>query len=153
MHLYKSLVRPHLVQVWRPYLHKDIDLLEKVQKRATKLVPALKDKPYEERLVALNLTTLETRRIRGDLIEAFKILKGIDNIAVERFFTLSNVHNTRGHSLKLFKLTCNLDVRKYSLAYRVVNIWNSLTDEVIACDSITSVKSRLDKFFKGRGLI
>ena len=156
LHLYKSLVRPHLdycVQVWRPYLHKDIDLLEKVQKRATKLVPALKDKPYEERLVALNLTTLETRRIRGDLIETFKILKGIDNIAVKRFFTLSNVHNTRGHSLKLFKLTCNLDVRKYSLAHRVVNIWNSLTDEVIACDSITSFKSRLDKFLKGRGLI
>ena len=72
------------------------------QKRATKLVPALNDKSYEERLVALNLTTLETRRIRGDLIETFKILKGTDNIAANMFFTMSSIHNTRGHCLKLF---------------------------------------------------
>ena len=89
--MYNRFVRPHLdycVEVWRPYLLKDrpIDLLENGQKRATKIVPALKDKSYEERLAALCLTTLETRRIGGDLIEIFKILKGIDNIAVDKFF-------------------------------------------------------------------
>jgi ribonucleases P/MRP protein subunit RPP40 len=65
------------VQAWRPYLKKDIELMEGVQKRATKLVPSVRKYSYEERLKFFNLTTLETRRIRGDLIEVFKIFKGI----------------------------------------------------------------------------
>ena len=70
-YLYPSLVRSQMeyaVQAWSPSLKKDIDLLEKVQQRATKLVPSLKDKPYEERKQALNLTSLEERRVMGDLI-------------------------------------------------------------------------------------
>ena len=66
LQLYKSLVRPHLeysVQAWNPHFQKDIDLLEGVQRRATKLISSLKDKTYEERLCILNLTTLETRRV------------------------------------------------------------------------------------------
>ena len=75
--LYKSLVRPHLdycMQVWSPYLAKDKQLLEKVQARATKLITNLKDLPYEERIANLNLTTLEDRRRRGDLIEVYRCL-------------------------------------------------------------------------------
>ena len=67
LQLYKSLVRPHLeysIQAWRPHFQKDIDLLEGVQRRATKLIPDLKDKSYEDRLRCLNLITLETRRLR-----------------------------------------------------------------------------------------
>ena len=89
LQLYKTLVRPKLeysVQAWRPYLRKDIDLIEKVQRRATKLVPNLKHKTYEERLLHLNLTTLETRRLRGDLIEVFKIFKGFENVDSSKFF-------------------------------------------------------------------
>ena len=77
--LYKAILRPHLeycIQVWSPYLRKDIDLLEKIQRRATKLIPGLRDLRYEERLKEYRLTTLETRRLRGDQIEVFKILNG-----------------------------------------------------------------------------
>ena len=144
--LYKTLVRPHLeysVQAWRPHFWGDIDLLEGVQRRATKLITSASNKSYEDRLHILNLTTLETRRLRGDLIEVLKIFKGFDNLDRSKFFELSNAY-TRGHSLKLVKPRCPLDIRKFSFAHRVVDTWNSLNDEVIACDSIPLKVSKTD---------
>ena len=66
--LYKTIVRPHFeycIQARSPYLRKYIDMLEKTQRRATKLIPGLRDLRYEERLRECGLTTLETRRLRG----------------------------------------------------------------------------------------
>ena len=77
--LYKSMVRSHLdycSSVWAPYMKGDIDALERVQKRATKLIPALQHLPCSDRLKACGLTTLNFRRIRGDIIETYKILSG-----------------------------------------------------------------------------
>ena len=89
LQLYKSLVRPNLeycIQAWWPHLVKDIQSIENVQHRATRMISSLKGLSYDERLVSLKLTTLETRRLRGDLIEVFKILKGIDNMDCSKFF-------------------------------------------------------------------
>ena len=80
--LYKTIVMPHLeycIQAWRPYRKKDIDMLERVQRRATKMIPTLRNISYEMRLIECGLTTLETRRLR-DQIEVFKILTGYENI-------------------------------------------------------------------------
>ncbi|XP_076034509.1 uncharacterized protein LOC143021108 [Oratosquilla oratoria] len=77
--LYVALVRPHLEyanQAWAPYLVKDIEAIENVQRRATKLVPTLKNLSYEERLRKLKIPTLAYRRARGDMLETFKILSG-----------------------------------------------------------------------------
>ncbi|MCP4269647.1 MAG: hypothetical protein GY777_29425, partial [Candidatus Brocadiaceae bacterium] len=99
--LYTSLVRPHLeyaVQFWAPHLQKDINKLEAVQRRATKLIPSLRNKPYEERLKDLKLFTLKKRRLRGKLIECFKIIKGFTNINPSNLFTFVQNSVTRGHS-------------------------------------------------------
>ena len=81
--LYVSLVRPHLefaVPVWNPHLKGDIEELENIQHRVTRLVPGLKKANYTERLKKLRLTTLETWRKRGDLIQFYKIVDGQDHI-------------------------------------------------------------------------
>ena len=97
--LYCSLVRPildHAVSVWNRYLKKDINLLERVQRRATKLTEELKNLPYEARLEKLEPTTHEKRRERGDLIQIYKIINGFD----EEIINASD-YFTRGNSLKL----------------------------------------------------
>jgi len=89
LRLYQSLVRPKLeycVQAWLPHLRKDIDLLEKVQKRATRLMVRDKSLSYHQRLKKLGLTSLETRRLHGDFIEVFKIFKGFDNVNYSQVF-------------------------------------------------------------------
>ena len=122
--LYKAIVRPHLeycIQAWRPYRKKDIDTLERIQRRATKMIPELRDLSYEERLKECGLTTLETRRLRGDQIEVFKILNGYENIDRNMFFSLKKDSRTRGHEVKLVKDQCRLDIRKHSFSQRTIN--------------------------------
>jgi hypothetical protein len=155
LQLYKSIVRPKIeycIQAWRPYLKKDIDLLEKIQHRATKMISSLKDHSYEERLQILGLTTLETRRLRGDLIEVFKIFKGFDDVPWENFFKKSHT-SLRGHSLKLFKKSVKLDIRKHFFSQRIIDEWNQLPKELIDSRTVSRFKHCLDIYLrKNRGL-
>lgn len=154
--LYKSLVRPHLeycVQSWRPHLMKDIKLLEKVQHRATKMITGFQNMSYEERLSRLRLTTLETRRLRGDLIEVFKIMKGFEGLKCDDFFVTS-INNLRGHRYKLFKNRFNTNCYKYCFSNRIVDEWNLLTDDIMSCNTVEVFKVKLDHHLKfSRGFI
>ena len=97
--LYKAIVRPHLeycIQTWRPYRKEDIYTLKCIQRRVTKIIPQLRYVSYEERLTECGLTTLETRRLRGDQIEVFKILNGCENIDRNMFFSLKKDSRNRG---------------------------------------------------------
>ena len=90
--LYKMYARPHLeycVQSWSPYLARDIDTLEKVQRRATKHLRGLAHLTYESRLEILDLYSLYCRRQRGDMIETYKILKRHYDLDPSPFFTLN----------------------------------------------------------------
>ena len=154
--LYKSLVRPKLeycIQTWCPYLQKDIQVLEKVQRRATRMIDGFSNVVYYERLKLLGLTTLETRRLRGDLLEVFKIFRGFDNIDKDIFFEM-NKNDLRGHSWKLFKKRSKLEVRKNFFSNRVVDEWNALPQEVIESLTVSAFKKRLDHHLRfNRGFI
>ena len=141
--LYKTIVRPHLeycIQARRPYRKKDIDILERVQRRATKTIQKLRNISYEMRLKECGLTTLETRRLRGDQIEVFKILNGYENIDRNIFFSVKEERRTRGHGITLAKKQCRLDIRKCS--QRTVNEWNRLSADCVGASSVNVFKKK-----------
>ncbi|KAM9636537.1 uncharacterized protein ACIBXB_014782 [Morphnus guianensis] len=132
--LYSALVRPHLqycVQLWGHQHKKDMDLLERVQRRATEMIRGLEHLFYEDRLRELGLFSLEKRRLRGHLTAAFQYLKGTYKKAGEGLFTRACSDRTRA-------------VRKKFFPVRVVRHWNRLPREVVAAPSLAVFKARLD---------
>ena len=90
--LYETLVRPTLdycIPVWRPYLRKDIKQLERIQKRFTKMISGCKKMNYGQRLEKLNLTTLEERHHRADMIQVFKVINDRSNVYPAKFLELN----------------------------------------------------------------
>ena len=145
--LYNALVRPLLeyaVQFWSPTLQADIARLEKVQERATKLVPSVRLKGYERRRIELGLFTLEQRRLRGQLIETFKILRGVNEVDPTNYFTLSE-NPTRNHGWKVVPPRFNTSIFRDFMTVRVCNVWNSLPVVVVNAPSVESFKRRLDR--------
>ena len=152
--LYKTLVRPRLeycVQSWCPYLQKDIAVLEKVQRRATKMILACRTDSYEDRLKYTELTSLECRRRRGDMIEVFKLLNGVEKIDYNILIQRAEKTGRRGHSYKLVKHRARLDLRKFYFSNRVVNTWNSLPESVVVAGTVNSFKARLDAYIRAKG--
>ena len=124
------------MQFWGPHYKKDIEALEKVQRRASRLIPSIKDKSYEDRLKMFNLFRLSKRSLRGVLIvnpfNEFESLK----VNYMRFFMVSLLNRTRGHKRKLAKEKFRTDIRKYFFTQRVVNVWNSLPGHVVEAETL-----------------
>ena len=122
-------MRSHLEyghSVWNPYRIGLISDLERVQKRATKLVKCCKKLSYSDRLRFLEIPTLKFRRTRGDMIEVFKILRGFYDADTIPILLRNHDLRTRGNDLKLLHSRSRLDVRKYSFSSRIVSLWNML---------------------------
>ena len=113
---------------------------------AHKLIPELRDLTYEERLKECGLTTLETRRLRGDQIEVFKILNGYENIDYNIVFEIMESKITRRHNYTLVKKQSRLDVRKFSFSQRTINIWNNLSTDCVQASSVNMLKNKIDKY-------
>ena len=114
LRLYLALVRSHLdypVQFWSPY-RKDIGSLEAVQRRMTKIIQGLRNLSYKDRLKSLNLHFLE-RRARGDMIEVFKWIKGINKRNIDQVLETSSQERTHANGYKLEKLRFRTDLGRY----------------------------------------
>ena len=121
--------------------------MEGVQRRATKLVPELKNLEYKDRLQRLGLTTLEDRRVRGDMIETYKIITGKENVNAENFFTMAPVRGVPQltHNKKIYKKAFKLDKRKYCFSQRVIERWNLLDKDVVESQKTSGFKRKYDK--------
>ena len=154
--LYKTIVKPHLqycIQAWRPYRKKDIDILERVQRRATKMIQKLRNISYEMRLKECGLTTLETWRLRGDQIDIFKILNGYENIDRNTFVSVKEERRTRGHGITVAKKQFRIDIRKFSFSQRTVNERNRLSADCVGASSVNMFKNKIDMYLRRAGYI
>ena len=149
--LYKALVRPILEYasvVWCPYLKKDKQRIETVQRHFTKNIEGMNTLEYEERLRKLNLPTLEFRRLRGDLIETYKITHTIyDPLTTKTLFSYDVDERTRSHTLKFYKTRFNKTKFQNFFTNRVINIWNTLPKLIVTSESLNIFKNRVDLHF------
>ena len=149
--LFKSLVRPILEYgniLWHPYLIKHIATIENIQRRFTKRIIGLSDIEYEERLRILKLPSLEFRRLRGDMIETYKIIHNCyDPATTKSFFTFSNTSTTRGNSLRLTKKHVSTNHYANFFTNRVINNWNSLPETIVRASTINAFKNQIDKLW------
>ena len=147
--LYKAIVRPTLEygnSVWGPFFEGDKKMIEKIQRRATKLVEDLRQMPYQDRLKKLNIPSLKFRRKRGDMITIYKIVTG--RIKAEGVVHLWNPNRgTRGHTLRIKKQHAKFLARRHHLPIRACNDWNGLPENVVQARTVNAFKKSLDLFW------
>ena len=167
--LFTSRVRCHLeyaVQAYSPWLAKDIEVLESVQRRAVRQVRGLHG-TYEEKLEQCGLTLLKDRRVRGDLIQTYKIVNQIDDLNVNNFFKMAedrHNHATRRQvtivpgvtpeeeervdNKNFVKQQANGDLRRNFFSFRVVDEWNKLPSAVKNAKNVNNFKNLYDSWVK-----
>ena len=145
----KCYIFPHTdycVSLWNPYLQKDIDMIESIQRRFTRMITGMKSLSYEDRLDRLGLCTLKERRRRIDLIETYKIWNNIDLVEGSMFRKVCDSHSlsTRNASKDNFVLNkSKLNHRKHFFSNRVIQDWNKLPVEVQRSSTLGMFKSKL----------
>lgn len=151
--LYGAFVRPHLEyaqSVWSPKLRKHVNLIEGVQRRATKLISLYRNLPYEERLRRLDLPTLEYRRMFCDMVQVYKHLHVYDKATIPKKF----IHRSRPNRHHKDELLPNFASDGFrgpqtkSFYYRCVPTWNKLPGDVVAAESIKVFKEKLKNAWK-----
>ena len=159
--LFTTIVRPHLeygAPIWNPHSKRLIDLIENVQRRASKMIPGLSQLTYQQRLVALHLPTLQYRRYRGDMIEMFKLSHGYYDVAAMHDFIEFGSNDTseprlRRHNYHVKKERFRKDVRKFAFKCRVTEQWNHLPRAVVEATTLNNFKNKIDKLWNRTGFM
>ena len=125
---------------------------ERCKRRVTKMITGLGHLPYEERLKHLGFFSLEKRRLRGDMIETYKIMQGRSKVDRGKLFSLSQNTRTRGHTLKLSAGRVRTDKRKYFFTQRIVSLWNSLPHNVVMASDLDAFKRGLERFLEEKSI-
>ena len=146
--LYKALVRPHLEYanvIWHPTFKRQSIMIEKVQRRATKILKEIANLEYKDRLISLKLPSLKYRRTRGDLIETYKILHTVNNVNPDNFFKLMpQSSTTRNSTFKIYKEYAKSTPRCNFLSNRIINLWNSLSVQTKLAPDLVALKRNID---------
>lgn len=151
MLLYKAIIRPHLEYgqlIWYPYLKRQKIAIERVQRRATRMLSDCFDMTYRERLKYLQLPSLNSRRDRGDLIEMYKMYHGIIEVDFKNLFQKSKTDVTRNPEGKLFPTSPRTNTRKFSFAIRIISPWNALPRSLKFATNTNMFKNHLDTYPK-----
>lgn len=154
--LYVQYVRPHLefsAQAWSPWQQGDIDVLENVQKRAVAMISGLKSQDYKERLLELDMTTLEERRHQSDMVLVYKILTGKDRVEPDTWFSMA-ADGPRGTRVAADPLNVKikhgrLEVRKHFFSVRVTEQWNRIPSRLKEMQTVNGFKEAYRKYRKG----
>ncbi len=145
--LYLAMVRPHLdyaVQASFPYFQKDIKLIERMQRLATRCVKSFRRLPYPERLHELKLPSMERHFHRATLITVNKLFHGYLNLSAEEFIEPPAGGNLLGHNFKVRQPRFHLVRRKAAFAVRSAGLWNRLPSHIAEAPTVSSFKDRLD---------
>ena len=146
--LFKSFIRPCLEYgntIWNPIFKRQSSAVEKVQRRATKLLGKIKHLSYGDRLRTLNLPSLKFRRLRGDLIQTYKIINNINDTNADQIFQMLNYNRTRNSSKKIFIKHANTNTRKNCFSIRSAPHWNLLPEFVKNATNLNEFKNLLDQ--------
>lgn len=150
--LYTTYVRPILEYagpVWAPSLVRDVELLESVQRRATRIPYGVLRPSYTDRLSIMNLPLFSERRIRGDLIITYRALNGLFSADLGRIYTLNNDERLRGHRFKLRREKFRSTQRECFLSNRVFSSWNRLPSTIVEASNVNSFKNQYDRWIQG----
>ena len=128
-----------------PYYRKDIESLEAVQRRITKMIQGMRNLPNKDRLNRLNLHSIERRRARSDMIEVYKWVKGINKGSIDRVIEISSQGRTRSNGYKIDKPRFWTDIGRYWFTHILVDYWNRLDRHVVSAESISSLRKQLDE--------
>jgi hypothetical protein len=127
--------------VWSSHLKIDIDRIESIQRSFTKRLKGFENLTYSQRLFKANLTSLELRRLRADLVLCFSIVHRLVSIDVADLFEFVTTDCTRGHKFKLRAFKPRIDTRKHFFGYRIVSVWKDLPEWCVDATSLKMFKS------------
>ena len=156
LRLFKTYVRPKLeynTPVWSPYLLKNVNKIESVQRNYTKRICrrcGINFSSYEDRLNILNLNTLEKRRAINDLLLLYKMIHNLIDLKFTDYFSFTNIkYNLRRNSMQIqTKKKINLPIQPWQISFfmRVIKFWNALPEDIVTAQSISIFKLKLQTF-------